>query len=55
MYGKWLVISRTCLSKRNGQTSLVNIYVLDKYTKRTTKNRKNGYVRWLYIFQPLSS
>ena len=28
-----------------------NIYVLNKYTKRITKNKTNNNVRCLYIFQ----
>ena len=41
VYGKWLVMSRTGLKnpKNNGQVSFVNLYVLNKYTKRTTKNK----------------
>ena len=31
-------------SKYNDQASFVNIYVLNKYTKRITKNKNNNYV-----------
>ena len=30
----------------------VNIYILSKYTQRTTKNKINNNVRCLNIFQP---
>ena len=32
-------------SRYNGQASFANIYVLNKYTRRITKNKKDSYVR----------
>ena len=59
-YGKWFVMSGVWSKNqkvRNDGLNIfrrffVNIYILSKYTKRTTKNKIDSNVRCLNIFQP---